>query len=265
MDPVWSSLREEADQIAKSEPALASLVISNILNHDSLEGAVAHRVADRLDHSAVDGDMIRYAFREMFADRKELLETLRADLFAVYDRDPACNRFVEPVLYFKGFHAIQAQRLSHWLFHNNRRDFAFYLQSRVSEVFQVDIHPAVPMGKGLFIDHATGVVIGGTAVIENDVSILQNVTLGGTGKESGDRHPKIREGVLIGAGAKILGNIEIGYCSRVAAGSVVLAAVPANVTVAGVPAKVVGKAGCSEPSRMMDQILREETGQNDSI
>ena len=265
LDPVWSSLREEADHIAKSEPALASLVISNILNHDSLEGAVAHRVADRLDHSAVDGDMIRYAFREMFADRKELLETLRADLVAVYDRDPACNRFVEPVLYFKGFHAIQAQRLSHWLYHNNRRDFAFYLQSRVSEVFQVDIHPAVPMGKGLFIDHATGVVIGGTAVIENDVSILQNVTLGGTGKESGDRHPKIREGVLIGAGAKILGNIEIGYCSRVAAGSVVLAAVPANVTVAGVPAKVVGKAGCSEPSRMMDQILREETGQNDSI
>ena len=265
LDPVWSNLREEADQIAKSEPALASLVISNILNHDSLEGAVAHRVADRLDHSAVDGDMIRYAFREMFADRKELLETLRADLFAVYDRDPACNRFVEPVLYFKGFHAIQAQRLSHWLYHNNRRDFAFYLQSRVSEVFQVDIHPAVPMGKGLFIDHATGVVIGGTAVIENDVSILQNVTLGGTGKESGDRHPKIREGVLIGAGAKILGNIEIGYCSRGASGSVVLAAVPANVTVAGVPAKVVGKAGCSEPSRMMDQILREETGQNDSI
>ena len=265
LDPVWSSLREEADQIARSEPALASLVISNILNHDSLEGAVAHRVADRLDHSAVDGDMIRYAFREMFADKKALSETLRADLFAVYDRDPACNRFVEPVLYFKGFHAIQAQRLSHWLYHNNRRDFAFYLQSRVSEIFQVDIHPAVPMGKGLFIDHATGVVIGGTAVIENDVSILQNVTLGGTGKESGDRHPKIREGVLIGAGAKILGNIEIGYCSRVAAGSVVLAAVPANVTVAGVPAKVVGKAGCSEPSRTMDQILREETGQNDSI
>lgn len=259
LDPVWSSLREEAEAIARSEPALASLVLSNILNHDSLESAVAHRVADRLDHSAVDGDMIRHAFREMFADQKDLSETLRADLVAVYDRDPACNRFVEAVLYFKGFHAIQTQRLSHWLFYNNRQDFAFYLQSRASEIFQVDIHPAVPMGKGLFIDHATGVVIGGTAIIENDVSILQNVTLGGTGKEDGDRHPKIREGVLIGAGANILGNIEVGHCSRVAAGSVVLAAVPANVTVAGVPAKVVGKAGCAEPSRTMDQILRNGT------
>lgn len=263
LDPVWTGLREEADAIARSEPALAGLVVANILDHESLESAVAHRVADRLDHPALDGDIIRHAFRDMFAEQKSLSDTLRADLVAVYDRDPACNRFIEPVLYFKGFHAILAQRLSHWLYNNNRRDFAFYLQSRVSEIFQVDIHPAVPMGKGLFIDHATGVVIGGTAVIENDVSILQNVTLGGTGKESGDRHPKIREGVLIGAGAKILGNIEIGHCSRVAAGSVVLAAVPANVTVAGVPARVVGKAGCAEPSRTMDQILREVAAEND--
>lgn len=265
LDPVWSDLREEADAIVRSEPALAGMVVANILDHESLESAVAHRVADRLDHPALDSDIIRHAFRDMFADRTELSETLRADITAVYDRDPACNRFIEPVLYFKGFHAILAQRLSHWLYNTNRRDFAFYLQSRVSEIFQVDIHPAVPMGKGLFIDHATGVVVGGTAVIENDVSILQNVTLGGTGKESGDRHPKIREGVLIGAGAKVLGNIEIGYCSRVAAGSVVLAAVPAHVTVAGVPAKVVGKAGCAEPSLTMDQILREDSGQNDSI
>lgn len=259
LDPVWNNLRDEAEVVAANEPALAGFVLANILNHESLESAVAHRTADRLDHGAVDGDMIRHAFRNMYADQPRLSDTLRADLVAVLDRDPACNRFVEPVLYFKGFHAIQTQRLSHWLFENGRQDFALYLQSRASEVFQVDIHPAVPMGKGLFIDHATGVVVGGTAVIEDDVSILQNVTLGGTGKETGDRHPKIRQGVLIGAGAKILGNIEVGHCSRVAAGSVVLAPVPVNTTVAGVPAKVVGQAGCAEPSRTMDQILREAT------
>ena len=260
LDPVWTHLREEAEAFAQQEPALAGFIFGNILNHDSLESAVAHRISDRLDHGAVDGDMIRHAFREMFADQPVLSETVRADLVAVYDRDPACDRFVEPVLYFKGFHAIQTQRLSHWLYGKKRADFAYYLQSRASEVFQVDIHPAVPMGKGLFIDHATGVVIGGTAVIDDDVSILQNVTLGGTGKETGDRHPKIRSGVLIGAGAKILGNIEVGHCSRVASGSVVLAPVPANSTVAGVPAKVVGQAGCAEPSRTMDQILREAAG-----
>ncbi len=257
LDPVWKNLRDEAEVVAANEPALAGFILANILNHESLESAVAHRTADRLDHGAVDGDMIRHAFRNMYADQPHLSDTLRADLVAVLDRDPACNRFAEPVLYFKGFHAIQTQRLSHWLFENGRQDFALYLQSRASEVFQVDIHPAVPMGKGLFIDHATGVVVGGTAVIEDDVSILQDVTLGGTGKETGDRHPKIRQGVLIGAGAKILGNIEVGHCSRVAAGSVVLAPVPANTTVAGVPAKVVGQAGCAEPSRTMDQILRE--------
>jgi serine O-acetyltransferase len=186
--------------------------------------------------------------------------TLRADLVAVYDRDPACSRFIEPVLYFKGFHALQTHRVAHWLYKMGRRDFALYLQSRSSGVFQTDINPAVPMGKGIFLDHATGLVVGETAVIEDDVSILQNVTLGGTGKESGDRHPKIRRGVLIGAGAKILGNIEIGNCSRVAAGSVVLKPVPANATVAGVPARVVGQAGCAEPARSMDQVLRDADG-----
>jgi serine O-acetyltransferase len=162
---------------------------------------------------------------------------------AVVDRDPACDRVIEPVLYFKGFHAIQTHRLAHWLWRQGRKDFALYLQSRASEVFQTDIHPAARVGKGIFLDHATGLVVGSTAVIEDDVSMLQGVTLGGTGKETGDRHPKIRRGVLIGAGAKILGNIEIGQCVRVAAGSVVLQAVPRNSTVAGVPARVVGTAG----------------------
>jgi serine O-acetyltransferase len=257
LDPVWKRLRGEAEAVVASEPALAGFIYTYILNHARLEDAVAHRIADRLDNTALDGGIIDRAFAEMLDASRDYSVTLRADLVAVYDRDPACTRFIEPVLYFKGFHAIQTHRLAHWLYVGGQKDTALYLQSRASEVFQVDIHPAVPIGKGIFIDHATGVVVGGTAVIEDDVSILQNVTLGGTGKESGDRHPKIRRGVLIGAGAKILGNIEIGACSRVASGSVVLKPVPANATVAGVPAKVVGQAGCAEPARSMDQMLRD--------
>jgi serine O-acetyltransferase len=263
LDPIWTTLRGEAEDVVQREPALAGFVYTYILNHESLEDAVAHRVADRLDGQALDAGVIRERFAEMFRAVPDLAVALRADMVAVYDRDPACTRFLEPVLYFKGFHAIQTHRLAYWLNGNGQRDMALFLQSRASEVFQVDINPAVPMGKGIFIDHATGVVIGATAVIEDDVSILQNVTLGGTGKERGDRHPKIRRGVLIGAGAKILGNIEIGHCSRVAAGSVVLHAVPPNATVAGVPAKVVGWAGCAEPSRTMNHLIGE--GSADSV
>lgn len=255
LDPVWTTLREEAETMVAREPMLAGLVYATILNHERLEDAVAHRIAARLDDVYVRADVIVRAFCEMFAARPSLSEVLRADLVAVVDRDPACDRFVEPVLYFKGFHAIQGHRLSHWLYEGGAKDLGLYLQSRMSAVFQVDIHPAVPVGKGIFIDHATGVVVGGTSVIEDDVSILQNVTLGGTGKETGDRHPKIRRGVLIGAGAKILGNIEIGRCSRVAAGSVVLQPVPPGTTVAGVPARIVGRVPCAEPSRTMDHRL----------
>jgi serine O-acetyltransferase len=261
VDPVWTSLRKEAEDMVAREPALAGLAYTYVLNHERLEDAVAQRIADRLDSQTLDGGLIGRAFDEMWQAERDYSVALRADLVAVYDRDPACTRFIEPVLYFKGFHAIEAHRLAHWLYRDGRRDFAYYLQSRASEVFQVDINPAVPMGRGIFIDHATGVVIGATAVIEDDVSILQNVTLGGTGKERGDRHPKIRRGVLIGAGAKILGNIEVGRCSRVAAGSVVLQPVPANATVAGVPARVVGRAGCAEPSRTMDHQLHENAGE----
>jgi serine O-acetyltransferase len=257
LDPVWTTMRTEAENVVAREPGLAGFVYTYILNHDRLEDAVAHRIADRLDSPNFDGSVIRRAFTDMLEDKPAFSTAIRSDLVAVFDRDPACNRFIEPALYFKGFHAIQTHRLAHWILGTGRQDFALYLQSRASEVFQVDIHPAVPMGKGVFFDHATGIVVGATAVIEDDVSILQSVTLGGTGKERGDRHPKIRRGVLIGAGAKILGNIEIGKCSRVAAGSVVLQAVPPNTTVAGVPARVVGQAGCAEPSRSMDQLLRD--------
>ncbi|UZF94216.1 serine O-acetyltransferase [Bosea sp. NBC_00550] len=260
LDPVWSRLRDEAEAAVATEPALGTLIVASVLNQPSFECAVAHRVAARLGHPAVTADLIEQGFTEAMTDDEKIGVGMRADVMAVLDRDPACYRVLEPVLFFKGFHALQAHRLAHWLWMRDRRDFALYLQARSSEVFQTDINPAAKIGKGIFLDHATGLVVGETAVIEDDVSMLHAVTLGGTGKQGGDRHPKIRKGVLIGAGAKILGNIEVGQCSRVAAGSVVLAAVPRNKTVAGVPAKVVGEAGCAEPSRSMDQILEGDCG-----
>ncbi len=261
VDPVWAKLRQEAEAVIHQEPPLASFILTTILNHTTLEAAVIHRVAARLDHATLSADLIAQTFHEALAADPAIGEAFRADLLAVVDRDPACNRLIEPMLYFKGFHAIQTHRLAHWLWNAGRQDFALYLQSRSSEVFQTDINPAARIGKGIFLDHATGLVVGQTSVIEDDVSILQDVTLGGTGKERGDRHPKIRRGVLIGAGAKILGNIEVGQCARVAAGSVVLQPVPRNTTVAGVPARVVGTAGCAEPARSMDQILKEMAGE----
>jgi serine O-acetyltransferase len=257
VDPVWTRILREAEEIARREPELATFIYSTILHHDTLEAAVVHRVAERLDSPQVSAELIRQAYADALEHEPAIGDAFRADIVATVDRDPATNRFLEPVLYFKGFHAIQTHRLAHWLWGRGRKDFAYYLQSQSSAVFQTDINPAVSIGRGIFLDHATGVVIGETAVIEDDVSILQEVTLGGTGKEAGDRHPKIRRGVLIGAGAKILGNIEIGHCARIAAGSVVLKPVPHNTTVAGVPARVIGEAGCPEPSRTMDHLFQD--------
>jgi serine O-acetyltransferase len=255
VDPVWARIRSEADEVTRREPELATFMYENILHHDTLEGAIVHRVSQRLDHSDVSADLIRQAYHAALADQPQIGDAFRADIVATVDRDPATLRFCEPVLYYKGFHAIQSHRLAHWLLGKGRKDFALYLQSRASVVFQCDINAAARIGRGIFLDHATGLVVGETAVIDDDVSILHDVTLGGTGKENEDRHPKIRRGVMIGAGAKILGNIEIGHCARIAAGSVVIHPVPHNKTVAGVPAKVVGEAGCPEPSRAMDQML----------
>ena len=260
VDPVWTRLRQEAEAAVRQEPSLTSFIATTILNHPALEAAVVHRVAGRLGNAVVSDDLIAQTFMEAVENDPAIVAAFRADIAAVADRDPACTRFVEPVLYFKGFHAIQTHRLAHWLWNQGRKDFALYLQSRASEVFQTDINPAARIGRGIFLDHATGLVVGQTAVIEDNVSMLQDVTLGGTGKERGDRHPKIRQGVLIGAGAKILGNIEVGQCARVAAGSVVLHSVPKKTTVAGVPARVVGEAGCAEPARSMDQLIREMEG-----
>jgi serine O-acetyltransferase len=257
LDPVWSRIRDEAENIVRNEPEIGTFIYSSILHHDTLETAIMHRVAERLDHPDVSGELIRQAYADALEDQPQLGDAFRADIVATYDRDPACDRFIEPLLYFKGFHAIQTHRLANWLWNKGRKDFAYYLQSRSSVISQCDIHPAAKIGRGIFLDHATGLVVGETAVIEDDVSMLQDVTLGGTGKEDGDRHPKIRHGVLIGAGAKILGNIEVGHCARIAAGSVVLKSVPHNTTVAGVPAKEIGHAPCAEPSRTMDHMFSD--------
>lgn len=255
VDPVWAHVRSDAEKIVASEPSLSSFVVSTVLNHESFESALMHRLAERLDHGDVSADLIRQAFAEALEFDPSIGADARVDLAAVLERDPAAHRAIEPFLYFKGFHAVQTHRFAHALFGAGRVDFALYLQSRSSQAFQVDIHPRVPIGKGIFMDHATGIVIGETCIIEDHVSILQGVTLGGTGKEDGNRHPNIRRGVLIGAGANILGNLEIGHCSRIAAGSVVLKDVAPNTTVAGVPAKVIGEAGCAEPATVMDQMV----------
>ena len=260
VDPIWRRLRSEAEAVVQAEPAIAGFVLSAILHQPSLEAAVIHRVASRLGHAAVPADIIEQIFTEAVENDRTIGAAMRADISAVLDRDPVVTRAIEPVLYFKGFHAIQTHRLAHWLWNEGWHDFALYLQSRSSAAFQTDVNPAARIGRGIFLDHATGLVVGATAVIEDNVSMLQDVTLGGTGKERGDRHPKIRRGVLIGAGAKILGNIAVGECARVAAGSVVLHPVPPKMTVAGVPARVVGAVTCAEPARSMDQLIREMEG-----
>lgn len=255
VDPVWTQLRDEAEAVCAQEPALASFVYATILTYERFEESICHRLSQRLSHSDVDAGLLHQTFEEVLRREPDLGDVFRADLAAVYDRDPACTRLIEPLLYFKGFHALETYRFARALWRAGRRDFALYLQSQSSRIFSVDIHPAASIGRGIMIDHASGVVIGETAEVGDDASILHGVTLGGSGKEGGDRHPKIGRCVMIGAGAKILGNITVGDCARVASGSVVLKDVPRETTVAGVPARVVGQAGCPEPARTMEQIL----------
>ncbi len=255
VDPVWTRILSEAQDAIGKEPLLGGLIHAAILHHPSLERALAYRLAQKLASGEMSEQLMREIADEAYATDPSLGAAARADIVAVHDRDPACHRFLQPLLYFKGFQAIQAYRIGHHLWQTGRVDLAYFIQMRVSETFGVDIHPAAKIGRGIMIDHAHSIVIGETAVVGDNVSMLHSVTLGGTGKEEEDRHPKIANGVLIGAGAKVLGNITIGECSRVAAGSVVLAAVPACKTVAGVPARIVGEAGCDQPARAMDHQL----------
>ena len=258
LDPVWARICEEAHAAIASEPLLGGLVHSSLLHHPTLERALAYRFSLKLASGEMSEQILREIADEAYASDPTLGQAARADVVAVFDRDPACHRYLQPILFFKGYQALQAYRIGHWLWQQGRFDLAYFVQMRTSEVFGVDIHPAARIGRGIMIDHAHSIVIGETAVVGDNVSMLHSVTLGGTGKEDGDRHPKISDGVLIGAGAKVLGNITVGRCSRIAAGSVVLQDVPACSTVAGVPARVVGEAGCPQPSLTMDQLVRSE-------
>jgi serine O-acetyltransferase len=258
IDPVWSRIREEAEEIARKEPALGGFIFSLILNHDTFEEALTHRLAQRLGNADIGADLIVHAFNDAIEAEPEIGHAARADIIATFDRDPACHRYIDPLLYFKGYQAIQTHRMAHRLWAMGRKDFAYYLQSRLSVLTSIDIHPGASIGKGIMVDHGHDIVIGETSVIEDNVSIMQGVTLGGTGKEAGDRHPKIRRGVLLSLGAKILGNIEIGEYSRVGAGSVVLKSIPAGCTAVGVPAKLVNCAGSERPSQEMNQIIDEQ-------
>lgn len=254
-DPVWDNIRREAEEMASAEPLLASFVHAGVLHNETLEKALSFRLALKLASPDMPQAVLRDLADRAYARMPRLGRAARADLQAIYERDPSCHRLVVPLLFYKGFQAVQAYRLGHFLWTHGQQDMARFLQMQISEVFTIDIHPAARLGYGLMIDHGHGIVIGETAVVGNNVSMLHSVTLGGTGKEDGDRHPKIGDCVLIGAGAKVLGNIAVGKCSRVAAGSVVLEDVPDRSTVAGVPARVVGEAGCAEPSVEMDQLL----------
>ena len=256
-DPIWMALRSQAEEMARNEPSLASVVHVTILKHERLEDALSYHLAKKIGGEDLSPMLAREIVGEALDAAPEIGGAVRADLSAVFERDPACHRYIDAFLFYKGFSAIQCHRVAHWLWQEKREPLALFFQSRVSEVFGVDIHPAARLGRGIMMDHATGIVIGETAVVDDDVSMLHGVNLGGTGKESGDRHPKIRRGVLLGAGAKILGNIEVGEYSRVGAGSVVLKSVPPHCTVAGVPAKVIGCAGCERPSQTMNQIIED--------
>ncbi len=254
-EALWGRIQCEARVAVRDEPLLGALIHAGLLHHATFEAALAYRFSLKLSSREMSEQILREIADDAFARSPELAEAAKGDLLAVYDRDPATHRLMQPILFFKGYQALQAYRIGHWLWKQGRYDLAYFVQMRCSEVFGVDIHPAARMGTGVMIDHAHSIVIGETAVVGNDVSMLHSVTLGGTGKEDGDRHPKIGNGVMIGAGAKVLGNITVGHHSRIAAGSVVLSDVPPCKTVAGVPARIVGDAGCSDPSGSMNQLL----------
>ena len=255
--PVWAALRNQAQATAKAEPALYSLLNAVILQHDRLAEALSYQLARKLADHELEAMSVRELCEEAYAAQPSLVDAAEADLKAVFERDPACKSYVQPFLFFKGFQALQTHRIAHWLYGQGRDVLAYSLQSRMSETFQVDIHPAAKIGKGVFFDHGTGIVVGETAVIGDDVSMLHGVTLGGTGAGRGDRHPKIGKGVLLGAGAKVLGNIVIGDYAKIASGSVVLKPVPAHCTAAGVPARLVNCPTCEQPARSMDHTLAE--------
>ena len=255
VDRIWQIIRDEAENVIVEQREMNSLINSSILTHANLESVLSYRIAQKLSTTDMSEAVLNEILLNAYEAEKKLVEDAYFDIVAVKDRDPACHRFLEPLLYFKGFLALQSHRAGCYLNSNGHYDLSYFLQMRSSEVFGVDIHPKAMIGKGIMIDHAHSIVIGETAIVGDNVSMLHSVTLGGTGKDNGDRHPKIGDGVLIGAGASVLGNITVGRCSKIASGSVVLSDVPKFKTVAGVPAKVVGDSGCDQPSSVMDQSI----------
>ena len=255
VNEIWKEIRDETKKRAEAEPVLTSFFHATVLEHDSFSSTLANQLANDLSNSSVQPMMLRGVIKETINSTENMISDIADDLIATKERDPACKYFSTPLLFYKGFRALQSHKVSHWLWNNERHTLALFIQSRASEVYGIDIHPAAKIGKGVMIDHGTGVVIGETSVVEDNVSIFQGVTLGGTGKQSGDRHPKVREGVLLSAGAKVLGNVEVGKNAKVAAGSVVLSDVKEGTTVAGVPALEVGKSGQKSPAYEVDHKI----------
>ncbi len=253
--PIWLCLRQEASDALTAEPGLASMLHSTILSHDDLASALSYHIARKMGDDSIRGMTLREIVQKAYEQDRDLIEAAEADLQAVYERDPAAKGYLQAFMFFKGFLSLQIHRVAHRLWRDGRITMAHFLQSRVSELFQIDINPAARIGKGVFLDHGTGIVIGETAVVGDDCSILQGVTLGGTGAERGDRHPKIGRGVLLGAGANVLGNITVGDYAKIASGSVVLKPVPAHCTAAGVPARLVNCKTCEDPARTMDHTM----------
>lgn len=258
MEPIdlnahWEDIRQRAKDIVAQEPALKTLLNETVLDRSSFAECLTYRLSRKLVNHAASIRALHEVFLGAFLHEPMILQEVARDMIAVNERDPACNDVLTPLLYFKGLQALVCYRVAHYLWKHDRKEMALYLQSLTSETFCVDIHPAAKIGCGILLDHATGFVAGETAVIESNVSILHAVTLGGTGKERGDRHPKVRSGVLLGAGAKILGNVEIGEGAKVGAGSVVLKDVPPHTSVAGVPAQILGKTKDVTPALGMCQ------------
>ena len=251
---LWQTIRSEAAAAAAAEPMLASFLHLTVLRHHSLDRVLAFHLSSKLSSPIMDARALFEVYLQALQSDGDIIKAVEKDILACYERDPACDEYSLPLLYFKGFHAVQAHRINHWLWQKGRKTLAYFLQNRSSEVFGTDIHPAARFGHGQMLDHATGFVVGETATLGNDISILHGVTLGGSGKESGDRHPKVGDGVMIGANASVLGNIRIGEYSKVGAGSVVVADVPPHSTVVGVPAKTVGKS-VDKPAAEMDQRI----------
>lgn len=255
VDTIWNTLREEAERLVAEEPPLSQMINDVILSRANFAEALGARLARRLSREDMPRSAMEPLLTDVFVGHDKSLGQAACDMVAMHERDPACFSLLEPLLFFKGFLALATYRVAHQLWHNDRRWMALYLQSLASEAFAVDIHPAARIGCGILLDHATSFVVGETAVIEDNVSILHEVTLGGTGKEIGDRHPIVRSGVLLGAGSKVLGRVEIGTGAKIGAGSVVLSDVAPHTTVAGVPAIIVGESQEENPAIEMNQKL----------